>query len=97
MTEAEYLEQSLQPERGVSMQVSQRNRIRLLLSSFFNERDCVALQRPLLDEADLVPSLQHRTPANLCPARFTLSMCARQGFSSSFLLFLYISRSNNVS
>ena len=50
----QYLERSLQPERGVSQQVSQRNRVRLLLTSFFSHRDCAPLQRPLLDEAELV-------------------------------------------
>jgi len=46
----EYLEQGLRAQKGFSESVEQKNRIRRLLTSFFKERDCVTMIRPLTKE-----------------------------------------------
>ena len=46
----EYLEQSLQPQKGVSDSVEAKNRIRKLIKHFFRERDCFTMVRPSEDE-----------------------------------------------
>mmetsp|Transcript_960 Transcript_960/g.873 ORF Transcript_960/g.873 Transcript_960/m.873 type:complete len:256 (+) Transcript_960:71-838(+) len=49
----EYLEKALAPQKGFSDGVEQKNRIRRLLTSFFRERDCFTLVRPLTNEENL--------------------------------------------
>jgi len=49
----EYLEKALASQKGFSDSVEQKNRIRRLLKSFFHERDCVTMIRPLTSEARL--------------------------------------------
>lgn len=49
----EYLEKALGPQKGFSDQVEHKNRIRKLLKTFFPERDCLTLVRPLTDESEL--------------------------------------------
>ena len=49
----EYLEKALQSQKGFSDSVEQKNRIRRLLKSFFMERDCVTMIRPLTNEERL--------------------------------------------
>lgn len=49
----EYLERSLAAQKGFSESVEQKNRIRRLLTTFFKERDCFTLVRPLTDEENL--------------------------------------------
>lgn len=49
----EYLERSLASQPGFSDDVEQKNRIRRLLTTFFPERDCVTMVRPLLNETNL--------------------------------------------
>jgi hypothetical protein len=49
----EYLEKSLAPQKGFSDGVEQKNRIRRLLTTFFKERDCFTLVRPLTNEENL--------------------------------------------
>ena len=49
----EYLENGLRSQKGFSESVEQKNRIRRLLTSFFKERDCVTMIRPLTKEDQL--------------------------------------------
>jgi hypothetical protein len=49
----EYLDKALAPQKGFSDGVEQKNRIRRLLTSFFKERDCFTLVRPLTNEENL--------------------------------------------
>ncbi|KAA0151672.1 hypothetical protein FNF29_04358 [Cafeteria roenbergensis] len=49
----DYLEDALKPEPGVSDGADTKNSVRLLLRSFFPERDCVTMVRPVTDEAKL--------------------------------------------
>jgi hypothetical protein len=53
ITSKEYLEKALQPQKGFSDGVEQKNRIRRMMKSFFKERDCCAMIRPLTKEEDL--------------------------------------------
>jgi len=53
ITSKEYLEKALSQQRGFSESVEQKNRIRRLLKSFFGERDCCTMVRPLTDEDEL--------------------------------------------
>jgi len=43
----DYLENALQIQKGVSDGVESKNRIRNLLTTFFKDRDCITLVRPL--------------------------------------------------
>eukprot|EP00826_Nyctotherus_ovalis_P014179 TRINITY_DN13925_c0_g2_i1.p1 TRINITY_DN13925_c0_g2~~TRINITY_DN13925_c0_g2_i1.p1 ORF type:complete len:340 (-),score=85.66 TRINITY_DN13925_c0_g2_i1:65-1084(-) len=49
----DYFEKSLEPQKGFSDGIEQKNRIRRLLKSFFAERDCCTVVRPLTKEDDL--------------------------------------------
>jgi len=49
----EYLEKALAPQKGFSDGIEQKNRVRRLLTSFFKERECFTLVRPLTNEEDL--------------------------------------------
>lgn len=49
----EYLEKALLPQKGFSDEVEQKNRIRRLLTTFFKERECITLVRPLVNEENL--------------------------------------------
>lgn len=49
----DYFEKSLEPQKGFSDSIEQKNRIRRLLKSFFSERDCCTMVRPLTKEEDL--------------------------------------------
>ena len=50
----EYLEGALRPERGtLDEDVARRNRIRMLLTTFFARRECHTLPRPVTDESAL--------------------------------------------
>jgi hypothetical protein len=53
MTSKDYLEKALANQKGFSDSVEQKNRIRRLMKSFFSERDCVTMIRPLTDEGGL--------------------------------------------
>lgn len=53
MTSKEYLEKALGPQKGFSDGIEQKNRIRRLLKSFFKERDCCTMIRPLTKEENL--------------------------------------------
>lgn len=47
------MERSLAPQKGFSDGIEQKNRIRRLLTSFFRERECFTLVRPLTNETNL--------------------------------------------
>ena len=49
----EYLENALRPQKGTSDLAMRKNSIRKELTSFFRERDCFTLIRPVDDEAKL--------------------------------------------
>lgn len=53
ITEDQYLASALQACRGYDRQTLERNRTRQMLSSFFPDRKCVALVRPVSDEETL--------------------------------------------
>jgi chromosome segregation ATPase len=53
MTAREYLENGLQPQKGFSETVENKNRIRRMIQSFFKDRDCCTMIRPLTDERSL--------------------------------------------
>jgi hypothetical protein len=47
----DYLENALQVQPGFSDDIEQKNRIRRLLLTFFQDRDCFTMIRPMLDES----------------------------------------------
>lgn len=49
----EYLDNALMPQKGFSETVESKNRIRRMIQSFFREKDCYTMIRPLVDEANL--------------------------------------------
>lgn len=53
ITSKEYLEKALQNQKGFSEAIDKKNRIRRLLKSFFQERDCQTMIRPLTKEDQL--------------------------------------------
>ena len=53
ITTKEYLEKALQPQKGFSDSVEDKNRIRRLLKEFFKDRDCCTLVRPTIREDQL--------------------------------------------
>ena len=53
ITPKEYLEKALQPQKGFSDSVEDKNRIRRLLKEFFKDRDCCTLVRPTIKEDQL--------------------------------------------
>ena len=50
ITSKDYLEKALELQKGFSEAVDKKNRIRRLLKSFFKERDCCTMIRPLTQE-----------------------------------------------
>ena len=48
-----YLEKALKPEQESDDSDIQKNQVRMMLSNFFPDRDCVPLVRPVSDEAQL--------------------------------------------
>lgn len=53
ITPKEYLEMALQPQKGFSEQVESKNRVRRLIQTFFKERECFTMVRPLTKEKEL--------------------------------------------
>jgi chromosome segregation ATPase len=53
ITSKEYFERALQPQSGFSEAIEQKNRVRKLIKSFFTERDCCTIVRPLTKEEHL--------------------------------------------
>ena len=48
-----YLDKALAPQNGFTDEIENKNRIRRLLNSFFPEKECFTLVRPLVDEQNL--------------------------------------------
>ncbi len=71
-TASRYLEAGLAPQKGASDAIEQKNRVRRLLSGFFQTRDCVTLVRPVEDEA-LLQSLDSVAVEQLRP-EFAIAM-----------------------
>ncbi|EAS00225.2 amine-terminal domain guanylate-binding protein (macronuclear) [Tetrahymena thermophila SB210] len=58
----QYLENSLEEQKGLSETTMQKNMVRKLFKHFFPERDCVAVVRPLEEESQLQSiSVQNQT------------------------------------
>lgn len=62
----EYLEQALQPQKGQSDHIEYKNRMKKLFKTFFKDRDCMPMIRPLENETDLqnlsnLPDIMLRT------------------------------------
>ena len=53
ITSREYLEQSLELQKGSTDFINSKNQIRSLVKEYFKERDCVTLVRPLIEEGNL--------------------------------------------
>ena len=53
ITPTQYLNSALEQNPGYDKQTMERNRIRHMLTSFFPDRECVTLVRPISDEAAL--------------------------------------------
>jgi len=53
LTSKEYFEKALLPQNGFSEAVESKNKIRKLIKSFFPERDCCTIVRPLTKEEQL--------------------------------------------
>lgn len=52
-TPKDYLELALEQQKGSSEQIEERNKVRTALKSFFKDRDCFTLVRPVANEAEL--------------------------------------------
>lgn len=61
-----YLEGALTSQKGFTDEVEQKNRIRRLIQTFFKERDCFTMVRPLTDE-DQLQNLENRELKDLRP------------------------------
>jgi len=53
ITSKDYLEKALGSQKGFSEAIEGKNRIRRMLKSFFKERDCCTMIRPLTNEGGL--------------------------------------------
>ena len=53
ITSQQYLERALAPQDGFSDDTEKKNRIRRLLTTFFPDRDCFCMVRPLTNEENL--------------------------------------------
>lgn len=53
INQKQYLESALQPQKGSSDAVEQKNRIRRMIQLFFKDRDCFTMVRPVENEREL--------------------------------------------
>ena len=53
ITSKQYFENALREQKGTSDAVEKKNRIRRLISNFFQDRDCYTIVRPTEEERDL--------------------------------------------
>lgn len=53
ISQKEYLEGALKEQKGFSDAVEQKNRIRRLLKTFFIDRECCTMVRPVSNESEL--------------------------------------------
>lgn len=47
------MDRALSPQNGFTEDIEEKNRIRRLLTSFFKDRDCFTMVRPLVNEEQL--------------------------------------------
>ena len=64
ITEKQYLENALEEINGVSDSIEEKNRIRNLIKTYFVEKDCFVMVRPVEKESDL-QNLQNLPDENL--------------------------------
>ena len=53
LSPTEYLEKCLQPVKGISENVENKNKVRRMLKFFFQDRDCVTIVRPAENEEEI--------------------------------------------
>jgi len=53
ITAKQYLENALQLQKGSSETIEEKNKIRKLITTYFKERDCFSMVRPIENEIDL--------------------------------------------
>ena len=53
ITEKQYLENALEELNGMSTTIEEKNRVRALIRTYFPERDCFVMVRPIEEERDL--------------------------------------------
>lgn len=53
ITAKQYLENALQLQKGSSESIEEKNKIRKLITTYFKERDCFSMVRPIENEIDL--------------------------------------------
>ena len=53
ISQREYLEQALREQKGNTDAIENKNKIRKMLRTFFHDRDCVTMCRPVSDETEL--------------------------------------------
>jgi hypothetical protein len=53
MTPKQYLDSALREQKGCSEAIEAKNRVRRMLTHFFQERDCCTLVRPTEQEKNL--------------------------------------------
>jgi hypothetical protein len=53
ISQKEYFENALLPQKGTSDNVETKNRIRRLIRHFFKDRDCFTMVRPVEEEKEL--------------------------------------------
>jgi len=66
LTSKSYLENSLMEQKGFSEQIEQKNRIRRLLTAFFQDRECFTMVRPAVEE-DVLRNIDKASQDNLRP------------------------------
>jgi chromosome segregation ATPase len=66
LTSKSYLENSLMEQKGFSEQIEQKNRIRRLLTAFFQDRECFTMVRPAVEE-DVLRNIEKANQDNLRP------------------------------
>jgi len=82
ITSKEYLERALAQQPGLSESTEEKNKIRRLLTSFFKERSCITLVRPLTDETNL-QNLEKMDLEKLRPEFFQQIISLRQSVLGS--------------
>ncbi|XP_001347247.1 Guanylate nucleotide binding protein (macronuclear) [Paramecium tetraurelia strain d4-2] len=77
LTSHQYLERSLQEQPGFCDRVEEKNRIRRLLRTFFPERECFTLVRPVNNESQL-QQLQYQDLKQLRPEFYEQAISLRK-------------------
>lgn len=80
ITSKEYLEKALAPSKGFSDAIEEKNRIRRLLTSFFKDRDCITMVRPLTGEKAL-QQLEEKEISDLRPEFYDQVLLLRKAIT----------------